>query len=127
MDLIRSGWNKDDYKEFIDYLFKIRDIRYRDFHSSLGVGSNVIGVRTPLIKSIARDISKGNYKDFLKLLREDYYEEVTLYGFIVSNIKDFDESIKYLDIYKEKINNCASCDLFCSSYKIVKSLDLTIL
>jgi len=121
MDLIRSGWNKDDYKEFIDYLFKIRDIRYRDFHSSLGVGSNVIGVRTPLIKSIARDISKGNYKDFLKLLREDYYEEVTLYGFIVSNIKDFDESIKYLDIYKEKINNWASCDLFCSSYKIVKS------
>ena len=48
-----------------------------------------------------------------------YYEEITLYGLITCNIKDFDTSIKYLNIYKNKINNWASCDLFCSSYKIV--------
>lgn len=107
------------YKKFIDYLFEIKDIKYRDFHSGLGVGNNVIGVRTPILKQIAKDISKGNYRDFLQLLREDYYEEVTLYGFIICNIKYIDESIMYLDIYKERINNWSSCDLFCSSYKIV--------
>ena len=119
MDLIRDNWNKEEYKEFIDYLFDIRDIKYRDFHSKLGVGGNVIGIRTPILKIIAKDICKGNYIEFLELLREDYYEEVTLCGLIVSNIKAFDTSIKYLDIYKERINNWASCDLFCSSYKIV--------
>lgn len=119
MELIRNSWNEDSYKEFIEYLFDIRDIKYRDFHSKLGVGNNVIGVRTPILKSIAKDISKGNTKEFLELLKEDYYEEVTLYGLIICNIKDFDTSVKYLDIYKNKINNWASCDLFCSNYKIV--------
>ena len=119
MNLIRDSWNKDDYVEFIDYLFSIKDIKYRDFHSGLGVGNNVIGIRTPVLKSIVKDISKGNYIEFLKLLREDYYEEITLYGLITCNIKDFDASIMYLDIYKNKINNWASCDLFCSNYKIV--------
>lgn len=121
MNFIKDNWSNEDYKEFIDYLFSIRDIKYRDFHSKLGVGNNVIGIRTPILKSIAKDISKGNYIEFLELLKEDYYEEITLYGFIICNIKEIDESIKYLDIYKNKINNWASCDLFCSGYKIVKN------
>lgn len=119
MDLIRDSWNEKDYKEFINYLFEIRDIKYKDFHSGLGVGNNVIGIRTPILKKIAKDISKGNYREFLSLLGEDYYEEVTLYGLIICNIKEIGDSLKYLNIYKERINNWASCDLFCSSYKIV--------
>ena len=120
MNFIRDNWSKEDYKEFIEYLFSIRDIKYRDFHSNLGVGNNVIGIRTPILKSIAKDISKGNYIEFLELLKEDYYEEITLYGLIICNIKNIEDSTKYLDIYKNKINNWASCDLFCSGYKIVK-------
>ena len=119
MNLIRDRWDNNSYNEFIEYLFEIRDVKYRDFHSNLGVGNNVIGIRTPILKSIAKDISKGNYIEFLELLREDYYEEVTLYGLIVCNIKDFDVNIKHLNIYSNRINNWASCDLFCSSYKIV--------
>lgn len=120
MNLIRDNWYKEDYKEFIDYLFEIRDIKYRDFYSNLGVGNNVIGIRTSILKSIAKDIAKGNYIGFLELLKQDYYEEITLYGLIVCNIKEIEESINYLDIYKNKINNWSSCDLFCSGYKIVK-------
>ena len=119
MNLVRDNWDNNSYNEFIEYLFNIRDIKYRDFHSKLGVGNNAIGIRTPILKGIAKDISKGNTKEFLDLLREDYYEEVILYGLIVSNIKDFDDSVKYLELYKKKINNWASCDLFCSNYKIV--------
>lgn len=120
MELVRNNWNVDGYKEFIEYLFEIRDIKYRDFHSNLGVGDNVIGIRTPILKEIANSISKGNYSEFLALLGEDFYEEVTLYGLIVGKIKNLEESTRYLEIYQERINNWASCDLFCSSYKIVK-------
>lgn len=119
MNLIRDSWNEKDYKEFINYLFEIRDIKYKDFHSGLGVGNSVIGIRTPILKKIAKDISKGNYRKFLNLLGEEYYEEITLYGLIICNIKEIEESVKYLNIYKERINNWASCDLFCASYKIV--------
>ena len=119
MNLVRDSWNKTEYKKFIDYLFKIRDIKYRDFHCGLGVGDNVIEVSTPILKKIAKDIGKGNYREFLQLLGEDYYEEITLYGFIICNIKDINESISCLNSYKQRINNWASCDLFCSGYKIV--------
>lgn len=121
MNLIRDRWNKLEYNDFIDYLFKIRDIEYRDFHSKLGIGDNVIGIRTSILKNMAKDISKGNYSEFLDLLGNNYYEEVTLYGFIICNIKVLEDSVKYLEIYKNKINNWASCDLFCSSYKIVRN------
>ena len=120
MELVRDGWNSDDYNEFINYLFEIRDIKYKNFHSGLGIKSEVIGIRTPILKSMAKDISRGNYREFLELLREEYYEEITLYGFIICNIKKMNDSVKYLNIYKERINNWASCDLFCSGYKIIK-------
>lgn len=120
MELVRNNWNSNDYREFINYLFSIRDIKYRDFHSSLNVGNEVIGIRTPDIKKMAKEISKGNYTEFLSLIENNYYEEITLYGFIICNIKDLDVSKGYLDMFKYKINNWASCDLFCSSYKIVK-------
>ncbi len=120
MELVRDGWNGDDYNEFINYLFEIRDIKYKNFHSGLGIKSEVIGIRTPILKSMAKDISRGNYREFLELLREEYYEEITLYGFIICNIKEMNDSVKYLNIYKERINNWASCDLFCTGYKIIK-------
>lgn len=119
MNLIRNNWNVKDYNNFINNLFKISDSEYKKFHSSLGV-SNVIGIRTPVLKSIAKDIYKGNYKEFLLLVGNSYYEENIIYAFIIRNIKDLDESIEYLEIYKNMIDSWASCDLFCSSYKIVK-------
>ena len=119
VNLIRDSWNEEDYREFINYLFEIRDIKYKEFHSGLSVGNNAIGIRTPILKKMAIDISNGNYREFLSLLKENYYEEVTLYGLIICNIKEIGESVKYLNIYKERINNWASCDLFCTGYKIV--------
>ncbi len=119
MELIRNNWTKDDYNRFISYLFEIRDIKYRDFHSNLGIGNSDIGVKTSVLKKMAKDISKGNYKQFLHLLKKEYYEEITLYGFIICYIKEMNVSVNYLDIYKDRINNWASCDLFCAGYKIV--------
>lgn len=120
VELIRDSWNKDNYREFISYLFELQDIKYRDFHSGLGVGGNVIGIRTPILKNIAKSVAKGNYKNFLSLCNFEYYEELTLYGQVITNIKNLEESIYYLDIFKEKIDNWASCDLFCAGYKIVR-------
>ena len=119
MLLNRDNWNKDDYKEFISYLFEIRDSKYKEFHSTLGV-DNVIGIRIPTMREIAKEIYRGNYKEFLSLVETNYYEEITIYGFVIDNIKELDTSVYYLDKYKYMINNWASCDTFCSSYKIVK-------
>ncbi len=119
MELVRSSWDRDDYDKFIKYLFEIRDSKYAKFYGNLGIGNSIIGIRTPILKKISKDIYEGNYREFLDVLKEDYYEEITLYGFIICHIKDLEESISYLEKYKKRINNWASCDLFCSGYKIV--------
>lgn len=120
MNLIKENWISTDYNEFINYLYKLKDEKYKEFNQSLGINNELIGIRTPELKRISKEISKGNYQQFLSLCQDNYYEEITIYGLIVANIKDLEESIKYLNIYKTKINNWASCDLFCSSYKIIK-------
>lgn len=119
MNLTKETWTSADYNEFINYLHKIKDQKYKEFHQSLGINNELIGIRTPILKRISKEIFKGNYQEFLSLCPKKYYEEITIYGLIISNIKDIDESIKYLNIYKNIINNWASCDTFCASYKII--------
>lgn len=122
MYLTKRSWNKKDYQQFIIYLKNNQDIKYKEFHQSLiKENINLIGIRTPILKQIAKNIHRGNYQSFLKQVTFTYYEETIIYGFIIGNIKRLDgNTIKYINIYKNKIDNWATCDLFCSSLKIVK-------
>jgi Asp-tRNA(Asn)/Glu-tRNA(Gln) amidotransferase A subunit family amidase len=71
------NWNDETYQNFIDYLYSLQDLKYRDFHSSLGINKDyLIGVRTPLLKKIALDISKGDYNAFFKYNKHNTYEEI---------------------------------------------------
>ena len=67
MNFENINWNKQTYKEFIKYLFSIKDLKYAEFHSSLTKNNNLIGIKTPILKQIAKSISKTNYIDFIKL------------------------------------------------------------
>jgi len=50
-------WDKYCYDKYIEYLFSLQDTKYQKFHSSLIPNiSNIIGVRTPLLKIIAKEI-----------------------------------------------------------------------
>ena len=73
MNLETINWNKDNYNEFINYLFTFKDLKYKEFHSKLILSDNLIGIRTPILKEIAKKISKGDYKTFIKLNNHKYY------------------------------------------------------
>jgi len=49
-----------EYKEFLDYLFSIRDIEYRDFNTKIvvPVDCEIIGIRTPILRDIAKKLFK---------------------------------------------------------------------
>jgi len=121
MHLIKEKWKKDDYYEFISYLFKIQDNKYKNFNKRLipDDNINIIGIRIPILKKIAKEISKGNYNDFLKLIDYKYYEETIIYGYIISNLKNIEKIITNLDIFVDKIDNWACCDTVASSLKII--------
>ena len=121
MNLTKDYWKKEDYKIFINYLFSLKEERYKLFQEKIIPNKKIIGVRTDKLKIIAKNIYKGNYKDFLKFLENNYYEENILYGLILTNINDINILSKYLNDYLLIIDNWASCDLTVSNLKIVKT------
>ena len=95
-------------------LYDLQDMKYRDMQIKIiptVEPESVIGVRTPELKSIAKDILKdGNYKGFLEELPHRYFEENQLHAFIISGIKDLNECMEDLETFLPYVDNWATCD-----------------
>lgn len=118
-------WNQELYKEFVKYLISNQDKKYKEFHSSLVLNSKyeIIGIRVPAMRNIAKEIAKGDIESFLEYAQDKYYEEVMIQGLVISHIKDEKLFYKYFKEYINKIDNWALCDSFCSSVKIVEKYE----
>lgn len=103
-------------------LFKLQDLKYKEFHSSLCPNvDKIIGVRVPLLKKMAKKIAKEDYKNFLENIKDEYYEELVLHGLVIGYAKiTIEETFKYLEGFVPKINSWAVCDTTCSNLKITK-------
>ena len=95
-------------------LFSLQDKKYMKFLSKLTPNvpeDTIIGVRIPEIRKLAKKLVKNNkYEDFLKELPHKYYDENLLHGAIISESKDFKNSIELLDNFLPFIDNWAVCD-----------------
>lgn len=98
-------------------LLELKDEKYKAFQGGLIPGvDNMIGVRIPLLRSLSRELIKDDFKGYLNILTDDYFEETLLCGMIIGAAKmDFDERIAYIKAFIPRINNWAVCDSFCSS------------
>ena len=125
MYINNSIWNESNYKKYIELLFSLKDDKYKEFHKSLVLNSKyeMIGVRVPIMRNIAKEISKTNIIEFLKYVNSKYYEEVLIEGLVISHIKDEELFYKYFKDYIKKIDNWAICDSFCNSIKIVRKYE----
>ena len=95
-------------------LFKLQDQKYRDFQAKLIPNinlENVIGVRTPELRKLAKTLVKeNNYQDFLNRLPHKYFDENQLHAFIISEIKSYEECIRYINKFLPYVDNWATCD-----------------
>ncbi len=110
-------------KEIEERLFKLADEKYKEFSSSLCPGSDdMIGVRMPLLKDMAKDIAKQNVKRYLQNASDKYYEEIMLQGLTIGFAKqlNIEEIIEVLKKFIPKINSWGICDSLCSNLKITK-------
>ena len=103
-------------------LFALADENYRQFHSRLCPNTdNIIGVRVPLLRNLAKEIAKGDWRTYLASAQNDYYEEVLLQGLVIGTVKaDIEEVLRYTADFVPKIANWGICDSFCASLKITK-------
>ena len=95
-------------------LFELSDEKNADFSAKLTPGidrEKFLGVRIPASRKLAKEIIKGNeHKDFLNSLPHKYYDENILHSILISEIKDYDECIKYVDEFLPYVDNWAVCD-----------------
>ena len=119
MNIENIKWNKKSYDEFISYLKSLKDEKYKEFHSKItDTKLEIIGIRVPVLRSIAKRVLKTNIEDFFKCIKNEYYEEIFIYGIVLANSAEFIID-KYLIDFINRIDNWAICDSFCSSLKIV--------
>ncbi len=93
---------------------------YKKFSQSLIPNiDNVLGVRLPVLRKIAKEIYKSeNWQDFLKRDNLEYMEETMLQAMIIGLVKDTPENIlKMVEFFIPKIDNWSVCDCFCSGLK----------
>lgn len=97
-------------------LFKMQDLKYRDFHAKLMPTvdkETIIGIRVPELRKFAKKISKTKEaEEFLKNLPHEYYEENNLHAFLLEGIKDFDVALRETERFLPYIDNWATCDMF---------------
>lgn len=95
-------------------LLELSDEKNADFSAKLTPGidrEKFLGVRIPASRKLAKEIIKGNeHKDFLNNLPHKYYDENILHSILISEIKDYDECIKYIDDFLPYVDNWAVCD-----------------
>ena len=124
-----KNWNKKIYKEFIKYLFTFKDEKYKEMQKRIIKNNNIkiIGIRIPILKKIAKEISKNNYIDFIKYNTHTYLEENILHGLLLGNIKEKKELLNQIDIFIPYIDNWETCDTVCANLKQFKKMDIKLI
>ena len=95
-------------------LIKLQDKGYRDMQVTIIPTvdpDSIIGVRTPALRSLAKELSKReDVSSFLADLPHRYFEENQLHAFILSGMKDAEKCIKHVDEFLPYVDNWATCD-----------------
>jgi len=102
-------------------LKNMADKKYQEFSGSLIPGHRpMLGVRIPQLRTLAKELAKGDWQNYLEHASDDTFEEVNLQGFVIGYVKaDLDVLLPYIDTYVEKINDWSLNDGFCATLKIV--------
>ena len=99
----------------INRLLELQDKEYAIFQAKLAPTVPIekfIGVRVPDLRKLAKNVYKENsYHSFLDSLPHNYYDEDMLHVLIISEMKDYDECMKALEVFLPYIDNWAVCDI----------------
>ena len=92
---------------------------YKEFSASLIPNiNNVIGVRIPTLRQIAREVFKKYGEQCLIPCKTEFMEEIMIRGMIIGLLKkEADDVLDYVKNFVPQIDNWAVCDIFCGSLK----------
>ena len=95
-------------------LISVADEKYREFNGSLIPTvdrEKVIGVRVPALKNLAKKYrNHSKIGEFLSDLPHFYHEENCLHGYIIAEIKDYEQAEAAVEKFLPYVDNWATCD-----------------
>ncbi len=97
-------------------LFALQDTGYRDFQKKVIPSvpeERVIGVRTPELRRLAKDLRKQEpalADAFLGDLPHAFFDEDQLHAFLISLEKDYEACIARVNAFLPFVDNWATCD-----------------
>jgi len=105
-----------------DQIFELADEKYKKFSSSLLPNiDNILGVRLPILRKLAKVIVKSDWRKFIETSDNVYFEEIMLQGMVIGAAKaDIKEILNYVAEFVPKIDNWSVCDSFCIGLKFTK-------
>lgn len=96
-------------------LLNISDAEYAAFQAKLTPSVDpqlFLGVRVPVLRKFAKEYIKNkDALSFLDALPHKYYDENMLHALLISEMKDFDQIISYLNKFLPFVDNWAVCDI----------------
>lgn len=108
--------------ELIEYLPAIAEDSYREFSSKLVPGvENMLGIRLPILRRIAKSLAKGDFRAFLSQSGNTWFEETMIRGMVIGYARmDLAERLEYIRGFVPDITNWSVCDSFCAGLTAVR-------
>ncbi len=95
-------------------LFELQDPDYRIFQIKLIPSvrpERVIGIRTPELRRLAKEtLKREDVSAFMDDLPHAFFDEDQLHAFMISEMKNYDESMSALERFLPFVDNWATCD-----------------
>ncbi len=107
-------------KTIKERLNELAEEKYQKFSSSLTPGKeNILGVRLPALRKLAKEIMKGDWRSYLSAAEDDTMEELLLQGMVIGYCNAEPEEVLELAAdFIPKIDCWPVCDSFCSGLKL---------
>ena len=82
------------------FLMEHAEADYQEFSAGLIPGvAKMFGVRIPVLRGLAREIAKEDYRTYLENAADDSFEEVMLQGLVIGYIHaDIEEAARYCHV-----------------------------
>lgn len=117
---IPNEFNNENYEKFINDMMLFCDQDYLKFNKKLTFSKyDMIGIRVPILRSVAKEIAKGDTCSYLACCKRKYFEEILLEGFVIGTIKDYEAFLGYFYEFLPYVDNWAVCDMCISSFKAI--------
>lgn len=106
--------------ELQQWLVKEAEGDYKKFSAALIPGcDNMLGVRIPILRKKAKELARGDFRQFLLQSEDLYFEETMIAGMVIGYARmEIGERISLFSDFIPRIHNWSVNDCVCSTIKL---------